>query len=195
MGSNEEHRDYRILKAYLSCRDALVRSVLKMCVRQQDVDDILHETYLRVLNANKKTAIKSPQDYLFVVSRNLVIKKLSRRSREISMEINDALVGAEESSTDRTLHYQQKFEILNDALGKLPEKKRRAILLRKFYGLSHTEIAGKMNVSVSSVEKYISSGLKQCKQLLISHGYHFDNHTEGQQSIQHQETGNRAGKE
>ena len=66
----------QVLKAFLACRDALLRSVVKLCARQEDVDDILQETFLRVYTANEKTRITSLQDYLFVVSRNLVLKKL-----------------------------------------------------------------------------------------------------------------------
>lgn len=179
----------------MSCRDGLVRSIMKMCARQDDVDDILQETFLRVLNANEKSRIKSPQDYLFVVSRNLVIEKLSLRSREIVMEINDAMVGVDDISADRKLHQRQKLGVLNEVLQSLPEKKRRAILLRKFYGLSHNEIAKKMNVSVSSVEKYIAGGIKQCKRVMSSQGYEFEGQSTNQPKISHEETSDGAGKE
>ena len=165
MSNNREPEDNQVLKAFLGCRDALLRSIMKLCARQEDVDDILQETFLRVYTANEKTHITSLQDYLFVVSRNLVMKKLSRQSREIVLEINDALVDAGDISADI----------------QLSEKSRRAILLRKFYGFSHREIAGKMHVSVSSVEKYISEGIKRCKQNLYLQGYEFE--TEKQQNI------------
>jgi RNA polymerase sigma-70 factor (ECF subfamily) len=178
-----------ILRAYLSCRDGLIRSVMKMCARQEDVDDILQETYLRVLDAHRKSPIKSPQDYLFVVSRNLVIQKLSLRSREINMEISDALTGIDEVPAYKTLHYQQKYASFNAALRSLPVQQRRAILLRKFYGLSHKEIAAKMTVSVSSVEKYIAGGIRQCKRALRAQGYEADALTDVKPRKGRQETG------
>lgn len=163
-----------ILDAFLECRDVLVRSIMKMSVRPEDVDDILQETFLRAFSANEKSHITSPRDYLFVISRNLVLKGLSRRSREITQEIDEALLQAEGISAGTELHYRRKFEAFNKALYGLPEKQRRAILLRKFYGLSHREIAGKMNVSVSSVEKYIAGGVKRCKQALCAQGYEME---------------------
>lgn len=171
MVSKAKNTESRIMKAFAECRDGLIRSIMKMRVKQEDVDDILQETFLRTMSANKKTQIASPQNYLFMVSRNLVYKELSRQSREIITEIDDAMAGVDDVATDIQLHYRKKFETLNDALLTLPENNRKAILLRKFYGLSHNEIAQKMNVSVSSVEKYISKGMKQCKQRLISKGY------------------------
>lgn len=178
MTDSKKTEQNRILQAYLTCRDGLTRSVMKMCARQEDVDDILQEAYLRVFEAHRKSPIKSPQDYLFVVSRNLVLQKLSRRSREINMEITDALTGIDEVPAHETLYYQQQYAAFIAALRSLPVQQRRAILLRKFYCLSHKEIAAKMNVSVSSVEKYIAGGVRQCKRALRAKGYEVYAHTE-----------------
>ncbi|PCH97908.1 MAG: hypothetical protein COB83_00350 [Gammaproteobacteria bacterium] len=162
----------RILKAFQSCRDGLVRSIMKMSVEQQDVDDILQETFIRVLNSDAKQQIKSPKGYLFVVSRNLVLKKLVQQSKEIHTELDDALLDNDlDNIVEKELYQKLKFERFGKVLNSLPEKNRRAILLRKLYCLSHKEIAKKMNVSVSSVEKYIAAGLKQCKQSLCAQGY------------------------
>lgn len=182
MGNVKKHKENQLLRAFLACRGGLVRSILKMRARQEDVDDILQETYLRVMDADKRRVIDSHKDYLFVVSRNLVLERLSQQSREIATEINDALLGEGEGAIDRTVHYQKKFEQLNSALRHLPETHRRAILLRKYYGLSHKEIARKMSVSVSSVEKYIAGGIKQCTRTLNGKGYRDEDIARGHQA-------------
>lgn len=175
----KQQPDNRIIQAFQLCRDALVRSIMKMSVKQQDVDDILQETFARALDANKRHKIASPKDYLFVVSRNLVLKKLRKKSQEICSEIDAAILAQDEQvSLDQRLYQQRRLEKFRHALGALPEKHRRAILLRKFYGLSHKEIASKMAISVSSVEKYIAAGLKACKQALTAQGYHPEGNTE-----------------
>ncbi|MFT5759432.1 MAG: RNA polymerase sigma factor (sigma-70 family) [Alteromonadaceae bacterium] len=162
----------RVLKAFQSCRDGLVRSIMKMSVEQQDVDDILQETFIRVLHSDAKQQIKSPKGYLFVVSRNLVLKKLVQQSKEMHTELDEALIDNDVDNTvEKELYQKLKFERFSNVLSSLPEKNRRAILLRKLYCLSHKEIAKKMNISVSSVEKYIATGLKQCKQSLCAQGY------------------------
>jgi RNA polymerase sigma-70 factor (ECF subfamily) len=95
-----------------------------------------------------------------------------QQSKEIHTELDDALLESDEDdSIEKQLYQKRKFERFNLVLNALPEKHRRAILLRKLYCLNHKEIASKMNVSVSSVEKYIALGLKQCKQSLFAQGY------------------------
>ncbi len=162
----------RIYEAFQSCRDGLVRSIMKMSVQQQDVDDILQETFIRVLRSDKQQEIKSPKGYLFAVSRNLVLKKLVEQSKEIHSEIDEAIQDPDTENTAETDLYQKaKFQRFNDVLNTLPEKHRRAILLRKLYCLTHKEIAKKMDISVSSVEKYIAKGLMQIKQSLHAQGF------------------------
>jgi len=164
--------DNRVLAAFQSCKDSLVRSIMKMSVEPQDVDDILQETFIRVLHSDAKQKIKSPKGYLFVVSRNLVLKQLMQQSKKIHSELDEALLEEDEENTvEQELYQKLKFERFSKVLNALPEKNRRAILLRKLYCLSHKEIAKKMDVSVSSVEKYIATGLKQCKQSLCAQGY------------------------
>ncbi|MDO6426775.1 RNA polymerase sigma factor [Thalassotalea sp. 1_MG-2023] len=178
----------RVLKAFQACKDGLVRSIMKMSVEPQDVDDILQETFIRVLHSNEQQAIKSPKGYLFVVSRNLVLKKLMQQSKEIHTELDDALLESDgENVVEKELFQKRKFERFTNVLNSLPEKNRRAILLRKLYCLSHKEIAKKMNVSVSSVEKYIATGLRQCKQSLYTQGYDVESNTNEKQQHQSSE--------
>lgn len=167
----EKSEKHTVLKTFLSCRDSLARYILKMSVKKEDVDDILQEAFIRVYHEDKKKQIRSPKDYLFIVSRNLIYKGLRHQSKEIASDIEDDLLGHDNKQTDIELHNKQKFQAFNDALSTLPEKHRRAILLRKYYGLSHKEISQKLGVSVSSVEKYISKGIKQCGDILIAQGY------------------------
>ncbi|MGS2722601.1 RNA polymerase sigma factor [Porticoccus sp. GXU_MW_L64] len=171
--SSENDSENPVVKAFHRCRDALIRSIVKMSVRPEDVDDILHETFIKTYTANSKRQIRSPEDYLFVVSRNLVYRSSRRRSREISTVIDDALMEIPDSNLDMEIHEQLKCEAMVDVLASLPDNKRQAILLRKVYGFSSTEIAKKLSVSKSSVDKYIAGGIKECESRLNSRGYRF----------------------
>lgn len=169
----------RVLAAFQSCKDGLVRSIMKMSVNQQDVDDILQETFISALRSDAQQQISSPKGYLFVVSRNLVLKKLMQQSKEMHTELDEALVEDDfDNTVEKALYQKLKFERFSKVLSSLPEKHRRAILLRKLYCLSHKEIAKKMDVSISSVEKYIASGIKQCKQSLYAQGYDVNEQTQ-----------------
>ena len=174
MGSEQKHRDNKILAAFSECRDGLVRNLLKMCVRAEDVDDILQTTVLQALESNRSRQVVSPKSYLFVISRNLVFKAMSSRSQEIRTEVDHALADVDAPAADDTLHYRQKLQAFEEALRSLPQRSRQAIILRKFFGLPYKDIARKMGVSVSSVEKYVAQGTLRCKDVMRKQGYYPD---------------------
>ena len=57
---------------------------------------------------------------------------------------------------------QQKLGIYCEAVASLPPKRRKVILMKKVYGMSHKEIARRMGTTVSSVEKHLLLGGKTC---------------------------------
>ncbi len=67
------------------------------------------------------------------------------------------------ASADSEAEAQQTFGLYCEAVAALPEKCRQVFLLRKVHGLAHKEIAERMSLSVSSVEKYLLRGILECK--------------------------------
>jgi RNA polymerase sigma-70 factor (ECF subfamily) len=51
--------------------------------------------------------------------------------------------------------------MVRTVLERLPDRVRAAFLLHRFEELSYSEIAKRLGVSVSSIEKYISQALKE----------------------------------
>lgn len=161
----------RIVCEFLKYRDVLVRALLRLSVQPVDVDDILQESLTRALEADGKKRLEFPKSYLFAVSRNMVFREQERRSREVQVGIDEAILESNTASGDRELHYERMLEAFWEAMESLPKAHRRAILLRRIYGLSHKEIAGKMGVSLSSVEKYFAQGIRRCQEIMLSRGY------------------------
>lgn len=61
---------------------------------------------------------------------------------------------------------QQRLSHLAAALAELPPRRREAFVLHKFDGLSQVEVAERMGISLSMVEKHIASALLHCKRRL-----------------------------
>ncbi|MGS2722739.1 RNA polymerase sigma factor [Porticoccus sp. GXU_MW_L64] len=161
----------RILEAFYQYRDVLVRTLVRMSVAPADVDDILQETLARTIDADQTNSIEFPKSYLFSVSRNMVLREQKRKSREVLTSIDEAIAdeNAHESSDD--LYYRQMLAVFWAAMDSLPQAQRRAIMLRRIYGLSQKEVAEKMNVSVSSVEKYFAQGIRRCQDTMKNKGF------------------------
>lgn len=161
----------RIVRTFLGYKDVLVRVLLRLSVQPADVDDILQESLARALHAEQSKRLDFPKSYLYTVARNIVFEQNERRSREVQCEIDEAILASETAPLDDELHYRQMLEVFWEALNTLPQTHQRAILLRRIYGLSHKEIAKKMGVSISSVEKYFAQGIKRCQDVMSGRGY------------------------
>ena len=175
MTETDLKRENKIVSAFVNYRDVLVRALLRLSVQPSDVDDILQESLARALEADRKTPIEFPKSYLFMVSRNMVFKEQERRSREVHWEIEDAAFESQSAPTDDEIYYRQMLVVFYEALQTLPKNHRRAVLLRRLYGLSHKDIAKKMGVSLSSVEKYFAQGIRRCQDIMQGQGYGIEN--------------------
>lgn len=62
------------------------------------------------------------------------------------------------------MHHAQRLDLLKRALDELPKPCRDSFLLRKLEGLSHPQIAERLGLSRSLVEKHIVNAMKHCRQ-------------------------------
>jgi RNA polymerase sigma-70 factor (ECF subfamily) len=61
--------------------------------------------------------------------------------------------------------------IFAEAISALPPQCRRVFLLRKVQGLSQKDVAQRLGLSVSTVEKHLATGLVKCSEYLKLRGY------------------------
>jgi len=128
-----------------------------------DVDDIIQESYALLAERTRLDDILNPRAYLFQVAQSLVIRNL-RRARIVPIqamedfghvEFADAAATPEESAIDR-----DELRQLAQAIAAMPEQTREAFVLRRVHDLPQREIARRMRLSESTVEKHISRGIR-----------------------------------
>ena len=155
-----------ITAAFLECNVFLKKFLAGFLCVPQDIEDVAQETYLRAYICEQREFIEQPRPFLFRVAKNLALTRLSRKSRLITDYIEEAGASAlieTEAGTDQELEAQQCLRLYCEAIALLPEKCRQAFVLRKVHGLSHKEIGERMNLSMSSVEKYLRQGILACQ--------------------------------
>jgi len=130
-----------------------------------DAADLAHDTYLRMLNTGRVPQADVARQHLTQIANGLVIDLYRRR--QIEAAYIDAIASMPEpvapSEEERALVIEALMEI-DAVLHALPSKVRTALLLCRLEELSYREIAERLQVSVSSVEKYIAAGLLACAQ-------------------------------
>jgi RNA polymerase sigma-70 factor (ECF subfamily) len=138
-----------------------------------DPDDLVQETYLRVLKAHAAGRAPLNKSYLFTVARNLGVDR-HRRDQVVKIEtLSDveALPVLEESrNAAENACLDQEIGILADALRSLPERSRQVVTLRKIYGLTHREIAAQLGITEKTAMMHIYHGLAKLRGYLVAHG-------------------------
>jgi RNA polymerase sigma-70 factor (ECF subfamily) len=130
-----------------------------------DVDDIVQESLSRLVQAREVSPIRSARALLFATARNLALDAV-RRQRVVAFEPitddTDPSVLTDAADVVASVTKQQELELLTKAIQSLPERVRQIFTLRTAYGLTQKQIAGKLGVSESTVEKQMAAGIRQC---------------------------------
>ena len=132
---------------------------------RQVAEDVVHDAYVRVLERASDTPIEQPRAFLYRTALNLVIdghrRNALRQSEPLEVLDNEERFAA--CSPHASHHQGQRLEMLERALAELPAACRDRFLLRKLEGLSHLQIAERLNMSRSLVEKHIVNAMKHCR--------------------------------
>lgn len=130
-----------------------------------DVDDLVQETFSRLLRAHGSGPVANPRAFLFVVARNLALNHLRRLGYERppgAQEVDPLSVVDEVNSPWEAVAEREEFQHLFQAIQALPERCRQVMTLRKIYGLSQKEVAERLGISVHTVEAQGAIGLRKC---------------------------------
>lgn len=135
--------------------------------------DIAQESYARVLSLrNAGTIISDPRGLLYRTARNLVIdthRRATVRARNVDeLECIDEPAADVSRQPEEVWESSRRTQALVAAIEALPPRCREAFVLHKFDGLSHGEVADRMQISRNMVEKHIIRGLLVCKQRLAA---------------------------
>ena len=164
--------------AFLENRAFIKRFLGRFFSDRQDIEDVAQEAYLRAYAAEQQKEIEQPKAFLFRIAKNLALTKLTKKSEKITDFIEEcgaSVVIEYGASADSEVEALQSLGLYCDAVATLPEKCRQVFLLRKVHGLAHKEIAERMSLSVSSVEKYLHRSVLECKAYVQEHegGLHY----------------------
>jgi RNA polymerase sigma factor (sigma-70 family) len=138
-----------------------------------DVDDLIQESYRRLIRAHAAGRVDDAKSYLFTTAKNIALD-LWRRNRagSIDSSVNADVSSVLDNAPDAAdaLNSAQEFELLKQGLNTLPERCREIMILRKFQGLPNQAIAEKLGISVHTVNAQLVSGLVRCRRYLRKRG-------------------------
>ncbi|MBC7366576.1 MAG: sigma-70 family RNA polymerase sigma factor [Undibacterium sp.] len=157
----------------LAPHESALRAYLHGLASPPDIDDIVQETYARILRAHERGPISSPRGLLFATARNITRDLFRRRTTANTFpiaEIDETRVFDDAPNAAETASRRQETDLLALAIAELPPRCREILVLRKFENLSHREIAQKLGISEHTVEAQLTKALHRCEDFFGRHG-------------------------
>ena len=136
----------------------------------QEAADLAQDTFVRLLK-QCPTELQEPRAFLATVARSVLIDHCRRMSLERAYLETLALLPepATPSPEERAI-VLQALEQIDRMLDGLGARARSAFLLAQLDGLTYKEVAERLGVSLSSVEKYMATAFSHCYRIVYLDG-------------------------
>ncbi len=160
MMTTEEEGDYR---QALDARAGPVRSWLTQFFRRRirdagDVEDMVQDVFLRIASRDSTDTIEHLDGYVLRTASSVLTDRIRRRSarrEDLHVAFDADAHGGAELDPGRILSGKEDLDAAIKALLCLPERTRVVFLLRRLEGYKVRDIAARLGLSVSAVEKHL----------------------------------------
>lgn len=154
--------------------DALKRFITRRLNCEHEAADIVQETFIRLLLVDRKAQgriekMQSPKAFIYKTASNLAIDRLRQKqalskyeNRDVEIENIEGL----QPTPFRVVDSEERLRQLMAVVDELPPKCRRVFILHKFMQWSYQEIADKLRISRSMVEKHMMKAIRHCDEQL-----------------------------
>ena len=187
---DERRRSFR--DEALPHADAVYRFALRLSGSPDQAEDLVQETFLRAFRSwEQYTPGTRAKSWLFTICRNVFLRQRERSARHdaiveesVAREgtgtaagsvINPLWVDLKDRDPEGEFFASIVDERILDAIERLPEEYRTAVLLSDVEGLPYAEIAETMGVPVGTVKSRLFRGRRQLQKDLyeyaVSMGY------------------------
>ena len=126
-----------------------------------DVDDIVQEVYARLVALYAVDHIDNPKTYAFQVASSVMINHI-RRLKVVAIDSVASFehldVADDVASPEQVVADRDELRRLEQALAALPARVAEVFRLRRIEGLSQREVAQRLGLAESTVEKHMARG-------------------------------------
>lgn len=148
---------------WLEHRNELRNFIFKRVKNTEFTDDILQEVLVKVYNfCQSKSGIRNLRSWLFQIARNSIVDHYRSNKKFTDQELPEM---AEENENEA---YKDALDFIQPILGFLPEAYATPLKLADIDGLKQSEIAEKLNLSLSATKSRIQRARELLREEFIT---------------------------
>jgi RNA polymerase sigma-70 factor (ECF subfamily) len=148
---------------------ALFRYFVSMNSHREQAEDLVQEVFFRMLRY--RTSYDPAQSFtawMYQIARNAGVDQVRKRGPAEVIDIDavqqrDTSAGPEESASRG-----QDLALLRRAMGQLPEDKREILVLSRFQGMKHEDIAEVLGCEVGTVKVRVYRAIRALEQIYFT---------------------------
>jgi RNA polymerase sigma-70 factor (family 1) len=157
---------------YTSHLNNLHRYIYLFTRSKEETEEILQDIFIKIWESREKlTELDSAKNYLLQIAKNKIIDKV--RSHQIRQRVLAEIRRSKEvfdSATGDECAFREYYKVVQQAIDKLPAKRKLIFRLNIENGLSQDEIAQQLKISRSVVQKQLYSASHFVRKYLFEHG-------------------------
>jgi len=123
-----------------------------------EIEDMVQEVFERLLKRGNVGGLSNLGGYVFETASSVLTDRMrKRRSRHLDdhEQYDERLHGDVDFSPEHVLMGKERLARATAVLLELPEKTRTIFVLRRLEGMKYLDIAARLGLSVSAVEKHM----------------------------------------
>lgn len=126
-----------------------------------DSDDLIQEAFLRLQVYCQDKPVEQSEAFLVRTVLNLSVdeRRRARNRLVVATPVEMLRLADSRPATDEALAVQQRLQRVKRALDMLSPRAREVFLLHRAEGFSYIQIAEKLGISVSTVEKHMAKAV------------------------------------
>ena len=129
--------------------------------------DITQDVFVRLLTRDSLPEIREPRAFLARIAQGLVADQWRRAAIERAWLKTVATMELSVPSPEEQIEIVEALVRIDALLGGLTPRARETFLLSRLEGLTYPEIAKKLSVSLSTVEKDMAAAMRHVYRLLM----------------------------
>lgn len=137
----------------------LLRMVRRATRNRDDAEDLLHTAFVRLSEYGKSAEIRNPSAFLVRTAVNLAVDE--QRHRHVRNELDDSAdyliaISDDQPLQSEALAARERLKRVEAGLAMLSPRTREIFLMHRIDGLKYREIAERLGITVSAVEKQVA---------------------------------------
>lgn len=127
-----------------------------------DAEELVQDLFLRLLRRADLLTLDNVDGYVFEAAANIARDRGrydQARGAGFHVDIETVAQHCEEPNAERIVDARQRLAQTLASLDALPPRSRTVVILRRFENLTHAQIADRLGISISAVEKHMERAM------------------------------------